>query len=144
MLKKFLKKSALSKKEKPVSKALVLGLSAKGVEAKEVESEKKPVEWFLCHSPYRLQKCLKKSFIEWNDGADNEPKKLGSSKGKVRAKRAKRSKKNDFLCRGPHELQNCPKQVIVQGKATSELGDRGASTQRKGKFVIKLRGKFCD
>ncbi|MFQ6649672.1 hypothetical protein Gotur_022897 [Gossypium turneri] len=47
MLKKCPKKSAL--KEKPVGKALVLGSSARGVEAKEAESEKKPVECFLCH-----------------------------------------------------------------------------------------------
>ncbi|MFQ6643686.1 hypothetical protein Gotur_017712 [Gossypium turneri] len=47
MLKKCPRKSAL--KEKPVVKALVLGSSAKGVEAKVAESEKKPVECFLCH-----------------------------------------------------------------------------------------------
>ncbi|KAK8263617.1 hypothetical protein V6Z12_D12G053800 [Gossypium hirsutum] len=110
MLKKCPKKSAL--KEKPVGKALVLGSSARGVEAKEAESEKKP--------------CPKKSVIEGNDGADNEPKKLGSSKGKAEAKRAKRSKKKQvkcFLCRGPHELRNCPKQAGVERKATSELGE---------------------
>ncbi|MBA0755049.1 hypothetical protein Gogos_021355 [Gossypium gossypioides] len=43
MLKKCPKKSAL--KEKPVGKALVLGSSAMGVEAKEAESEKKLVEY---------------------------------------------------------------------------------------------------
>ncbi len=91
MLKKCPKKSAL--KEKPVGKALVLGSSARGVEAKEAESEKKPVECFLCHGPHRLRKCPRKSVIEGNDGADKEPKKLGSSKGKAEAKRAKRSKK---------------------------------------------------
>ncbi|MBA0780459.1 hypothetical protein Gotri_004555 [Gossypium trilobum] len=42
MLKKCPKKSAL--KEKSVGKALVLGSSARGVEFKEVESEKKSVE----------------------------------------------------------------------------------------------------
>ncbi|MFQ6630592.1 hypothetical protein Gotur_009813 [Gossypium turneri] len=47
MLKKCPKKSAL--KEKPVGKALVLGSSARGVEANEAESKKKPVECFLCH-----------------------------------------------------------------------------------------------
>ncbi|MFQ6662244.1 hypothetical protein Gotur_030117 [Gossypium turneri] len=36
-------------KEKPVGKALILGSGARGVEAKEAESEKKPVECFLCH-----------------------------------------------------------------------------------------------
>ncbi|MBA0861272.1 hypothetical protein Goshw_026285 [Gossypium schwendimanii] len=46
------RKSAL--KEKPVSKALVLGSSARIVEAKD---EKKPVECFLCHGLHRLQKC---------------------------------------------------------------------------------------
>ncbi|MFQ6651857.1 hypothetical protein Gotur_024018 [Gossypium turneri] len=47
MLKKCPKKSTL--KEKPVGKALVLGSSARSVEAKEAESEKKPVECFLCY-----------------------------------------------------------------------------------------------
>ncbi|MBA0843468.1 hypothetical protein Goarm_000654, partial [Gossypium armourianum] len=50
MLKKCLKKSAL--KEKLVGKALALGSSARGVEAKEAESEKKSVECFLCCGPY--------------------------------------------------------------------------------------------
>ncbi|KAK8283959.1 hypothetical protein V6Z12_D08G128200 [Gossypium hirsutum] len=124
MLKKCSKKSAL--KEKPVGKALVLGLSARGVEAKEAESEKKPVECFLCHGPHRLRKCPRKSVIEGNDGADNEPKKLGSSKGNAEAKRAKRNKKKRvkcFLYRGPHELRNCPKHARVKRKATSELGE---------------------
>ncbi|MBA0776339.1 hypothetical protein Gotri_011344 [Gossypium trilobum] len=52
MLKKCLKNYAL--KEKPVGKALVLGSSARGVEAKEAEREKKPVECFLCHGPHKL------------------------------------------------------------------------------------------
>ncbi|MFQ6656074.1 hypothetical protein Gotur_026336 [Gossypium turneri] len=110
ILKKCLKKSAL--KEKPMVKALVLGSSAKGVKAKEAENEKKPVECFLCHGPHRLRKCSRKSVIKGNHRADKEPKKLGSSKGKAKAKRAKRSKKKRvkcFLCRGPHELRNCPK-----------------------------------
>ncbi|MFQ6626343.1 hypothetical protein Gotur_005960 [Gossypium turneri] len=47
ILKKCLNKCAL--KEKPVGKALVLGSTARGVEAKEAESEKNPVECFLCH-----------------------------------------------------------------------------------------------
>ncbi|MBA0754148.1 hypothetical protein Gogos_020990 [Gossypium gossypioides] len=66
---------------------------------------------FLRDSPHMLKKCLKKSALKekpvGNDGADNEPKKLGSSKGKVEAKMGKRSKKKRvkcFLCRGPHEL----------------------------------------
>ncbi|MFQ6643682.1 hypothetical protein Gotur_017712 [Gossypium turneri] len=95
MLKKCPRKSAL--KEKPVVKALVLGSSAKGVEAKVAESEKKPVECFLCHGRHRLQKYPRKSVIEGNDGANKEPKKLGSSKGKPEAKRAKRSKKKRGL-----------------------------------------------
>ncbi|MBA0824708.1 hypothetical protein Goarm_021355, partial [Gossypium armourianum] len=110
MLKKCLKKSEISKEERPIGKALGLGSSAKGIEAKEAESEKKPVECFLCHGPHRLRKCPKKSVIEGDDGVDNEPKKLGSSKGKFEAKRAKRSKKKRvkcFLCHGPYELQNC-------------------------------------
>ncbi|MFQ6633598.1 hypothetical protein Gotur_011839, partial [Gossypium turneri] len=115
LLKKCPKKSAL--KEKPVGKALVLGSSARGVEDKKAESEKKLVECFLCHGPHRLRKCPKKSVIEGNDGAAKEPKKLGSSKEKAEAKRAKRSKKKRvkcFLCRGPHELRNCPKQAGVK------------------------------
>ncbi|MBA0871050.1 hypothetical protein Goshw_020653 [Gossypium schwendimanii] len=91
VLKKCSKKSAL--KEKPVSKALVLSSSARGVEANEVESEKKAVECFLCHGSHRLRKCSKKSVIEGDDGADNKPKKLDLSKGKVEANRVKKSKK---------------------------------------------------
>ncbi|MFQ6621891.1 hypothetical protein Gotur_001623 [Gossypium turneri] len=91
MLKKCPKKFVL--KEKPVDKALVLGSSARCVEATEAESEKKSVECFLCHGPHRLRKCPKKSVIKGNDGADKEPKKLGSSRGKAEAKREKRSKK---------------------------------------------------
>ncbi|MBA0817533.1 hypothetical protein Gohar_021280, partial [Gossypium harknessii] len=124
ILKKCLKKFALSKKEKPVDKALGLGSRARGVEDKEVESEKKPVECFLCYGPHRLRKCPKKSVIEGDDGADNEPKKFGSSNGKAKANRAKRSKKKRvkcFLCHSLHELRNCPKQAVVKEKATSEL-----------------------
>ncbi|MBA0787547.1 hypothetical protein Gotri_027171 [Gossypium trilobum] len=72
-------------KEKPVGKALVLGSSARGVEAKEAESEKKPVECFLCHGSRKLWNCSKKSVIEGENGAEKEPKKLGSSKRKVKA-----------------------------------------------------------
>ncbi|MBA0755179.1 hypothetical protein Gogos_020874 [Gossypium gossypioides] len=93
MLKKCLKKSTL--KEKPVGKALVLGSSARCVEAKEAKSEKKPVECFLCHGLHRLRKCLRKSVIEGNDGAVNEPKKLGSSKGKAKAKRQRGAKRSE-------------------------------------------------
>ncbi|MFQ6662245.1 hypothetical protein Gotur_030117 [Gossypium turneri] len=113
-------------KEKPVGKALILGSGARGVEAKEAESEKKPVECFLCHGSRRLRNCSKKSVIEGDDGIEKEPKKLGSSKGKVEAKRTKRSKKKRvkcFLCRGPHTLRNYPKQAVVKGKVTSELGE---------------------
>ncbi|MBA0733981.1 hypothetical protein Gogos_017937 [Gossypium gossypioides] len=83
ILKKFLKKYTLFKKEKSVGKALVLCSSARSVEVNETESEKKSVEYFLCHGLYRLQKYSRKSVIKGNDGADKEPKKLGSSKGKV-------------------------------------------------------------
>ncbi|MBA0876220.1 hypothetical protein Goshw_020162, partial [Gossypium schwendimanii] len=86
MLKKCPRKSAL--KEKLVDKALVLGLSTRGVKAKEAESEKKPVQCFLCHGPHRLRKC------------PTEAK---------RTKRRKKKRVKCFLCRGPHELRNCPK-----------------------------------
>ncbi|MBA0753711.1 hypothetical protein Gogos_020958 [Gossypium gossypioides] len=104
MLKKCLKKFAL--KEKLVGKALVLGSSARGVEANKAESEKKPVECFLCHGPHRLRKCSKKFVIEGDGGEDNEPKKLGSSKEKVEAKRSKKKR-----------------QAVVKGKTMSELGE---------------------
>ncbi|MBA0683809.1 hypothetical protein Goari_025438 [Gossypium aridum] len=149
MLMKCLKKSTL--KEKPVGKALVLGSSARGVEAKEAESEKKRMECFLCHGPHKLRKCLRKSIIEGNVGADNEPKKLGSSKGKVEAKRVKMSKKKRvkcFFCWGSHELRNYPKQVRVKGKETFKLGesskglppkeDVSLSSDLEGKVVIKI------
>ncbi|MBA0761547.1 hypothetical protein Gotri_024175 [Gossypium trilobum] len=86
MLKKCLKKSAL--KEKPVGKALALGLNAKGVKA-NAESEKKPMECFLCHGLHRLRKCPRKSVIEGNGGADKELKKFGFSKGKAESKTLK-------------------------------------------------------
>ncbi|MBA0670783.1 hypothetical protein Goklo_023977 [Gossypium klotzschianum] len=123
MLKKCPKKSAL--KEKPMGKALVLGSRARGVEAKDAESEKKPVECFLCHGPHRLRKCLRKSVIEGKYRADKEPKKFGSSKQKAEAKKAKRSEKKRvkcFLCRGPHELRNCPK-----GKSYDENNEAGTN-----------------
>ncbi|MBA0877115.1 hypothetical protein Goshw_022262, partial [Gossypium schwendimanii] len=125
MLMKCLKKSTL--KEKPVGKALVLGSSARGVEAKEAESEKKPMECFLCHGSHKLRKCPRKSVIEGNVGADNEPKKLGSSKGKLR---------------------NYPKQVGVKGKVTFKLGesseglppkeDVSLSSDLEGKVAMKI------
>ncbi|KAK5842985.1 hypothetical protein PVK06_005409 [Gossypium arboreum] len=95
-------------------KALGLGSSARGVEAKEAKCKKKPVECFLCHGQHRLRKCPRKFVIEGDNGADNEPKKLGSSNRKVEAKRAKEGKKN----------QNCPKQsksIVVKEKASPEL-----------------------
>ncbi|KHG11527.1 Regulatory E2 [Gossypium arboreum] len=136
MLKKFPKKSAL--KKKLVDKAVGLGSSGRGVKAKEAESEKKPVECFLCHDNEPKKPCSSKgnaeakrakrnkSVTKGNDGVDKEPKKLGSSKGKAEAKMAKRSKKKRvkcFLFRGPHELRNCPKYVVAKGKAMSEHGD---------------------
>ncbi|MBA0754414.1 hypothetical protein Gogos_022202 [Gossypium gossypioides] len=120
MLKKCPKKFTLFKKKKSVVKALRLGSYARGVKTKEAKSKKKLLKCFLCHGS-------KKSVIEWDGGADKEPKKLCSSKGKVKAKRVKRSKKKRvkcFLCRGPHELRNCPKQsksIVVKEKTTSEF-----------------------
>ncbi|MFQ6624771.1 hypothetical protein Gotur_004433 [Gossypium turneri] len=147
ILNKCSKKSALSKKEKPVGKALGLGSSARGVKAKGAESEKKLMEWFLCHGLYRLRKCPKNSVIEGDDRADKESKKLDSSKGKAKAKRAKRSKKKRvkcFLCRGPHELRNYPKQVVVKQKATSELGklSEGLPPKEEVSLSSNLRDKF--
>ncbi|MBA0633986.1 hypothetical protein Godav_025142, partial [Gossypium davidsonii] len=123
MLKEYPKKSTL--KEKPVGKALVLGSSTKGVEAKEVENEKS-VECFFCHGPHRLRKHPRKSVIEGNDKADNEPKKLGSSKGKVEAKRVKRNKK---------------KRV----KATCELGESSEKLlpNKEVSLLSNLEGKVA-
>ncbi|MBA0817532.1 hypothetical protein Gohar_021280 [Gossypium harknessii] len=116
ILKKCLKKFALSKKEKPVDKAL-------------------------------LRKCPKKSVIEGDDGADNEPKKFGSSNGKAKANRAKRSKKKRvkcFLCHSLHELRNCPKQAVVKEKATSELSQssEGLSHMEEVSLSSNLGGKL--
>ncbi|KAK5785421.1 hypothetical protein PVK06_040005 [Gossypium arboreum] len=127
MLKKCPMKSALRKK--PVGKALGLGLSARGVEAKEAESDKKPVECFLCHGPHRLRKCLRKSVIDGNDRADTEPKKLGSSKGKGEAKRAKRSKsvikENDGADKEPKKLGSS------KGKAEAKRAKRSKKKRVK-------------
>ncbi|KAK5803385.1 hypothetical protein PVK06_031030 [Gossypium arboreum] len=90
--------------------------------------------------------CLKKSGIKGNDRADKEPKKLGSSKGKAEAKRAKRSKNKRvkcFLCCGPHELWNCPEQAVVKGKATSELDEslEGLPLNEEGSLLSNLKEK---
>ncbi|MBA0755428.1 hypothetical protein Gogos_020174 [Gossypium gossypioides] len=99
------------------------------VRKKKPKRKKDKLKCFLCDGPHMLKKCPKnfafkeklvgkalkcprKSVIEGNNGACKEPKKLGSSKGKAKAKMAKRSKKKRvkcFLCCGPHELRNCPK-----------------------------------
>ncbi|MBA0755904.1 hypothetical protein Gogos_019935 [Gossypium gossypioides] len=78
---------------------------------KKPKKKRDKLKCFLCDGPHLLKKCPKKSALKekpvGSDGADKEPKKLGSSKGKAEAKRAKRSKKKQvkcFLCRGPHEL----------------------------------------
>ncbi|KAG8503675.1 hypothetical protein CXB51_001657 [Gossypium anomalum] len=92
MLKKCLKKYAL---KKPMGKALVLGSSRRGVEAKKVESEKK--QWSA-------------SYV------------MGKVEAK-RAKRRKKKRVKCLLCRGLHELRNCPKQAVVNGKAMFELGE---------------------
>ncbi|MBA0635796.1 hypothetical protein Godav_029606 [Gossypium davidsonii] len=89
MLKKYLKKFTLN--EKLVGKALGLGSSASGVEAKEAESEKKPVE-YLCHGPHRLQKCLKKSVIEGDDGA-NRAQESWFEQGKSQSQEGKEERK---------------------------------------------------
>ncbi|KAK5818380.1 hypothetical protein PVK06_023316 [Gossypium arboreum] len=127
ILKKCLIKSALRKK--PVDKVLGLGSSEKCVEAKEAESEKKPVLCFLCHGPYRLWKCPKKSVIHGKDGADTEPKKLGSSKGKIEAKRAKRSKSviewNDGVDKKPKKLGSS------KGKAEAKRAKRSKKKRVK-------------
>ncbi|MBA0880953.1 hypothetical protein Goshw_022460, partial [Gossypium schwendimanii] len=144
MLKKCPKKFAL--KEKLVGKALILGSSARGVDAKEAKSKKKPVECFFCHGSHRLRKYPRKFVIGRNDGSYKEPKKLSSSKRKVEAKRAKRSKKKRvkcFLCHGPHELRNCPKQAKVKGKATFELGESSEGLSPKEEVILpsNLKGK---
>ncbi|KAK8362732.1 hypothetical protein V6Z12_A03G120100 [Gossypium hirsutum] len=123
MLKKCPMKSVLRKK--PVGKALGLGSSARGVEAKEAEIEKKSVECFLCHGPHRLRKCPRKSVIDGNDRAYTEPKKLGSSKGKAEAKRAKRRKSviegNDGADKEPKKLGSS------KGKAEAKRAKRSKS-----------------
>ncbi|MBA0705555.1 hypothetical protein Golax_017740, partial [Gossypium laxum] len=73
------KKFVFSEKDKSEGKGMRLRSSTKGAEAKEGERENKLVECFLCHGPHRLQKCLKT--IENDDASDEEPKKLGLSKG---------------------------------------------------------------
>ncbi|KAK5838560.1 hypothetical protein PVK06_007291 [Gossypium arboreum] len=55
-------------------KAVRLGSSARGTEAKESESENKSAECFLCHCPHRLRKCLKKSTVEENNRSNKQSK----------------------------------------------------------------------
>ncbi|KAK5839586.1 hypothetical protein PVK06_008391 [Gossypium arboreum] len=71
----------------------------------------------------------KEYVFDGNGNGDN------GSKGKPRVGKKKPNRKGDklkcFLCNGPHMLKKCPKksafkekmQVIVKGKATSELGE---------------------
>ncbi|KAH1092289.1 hypothetical protein J1N35_019546 [Gossypium stocksii] len=126
-LRKCLIKSSL--KEKPGVKALGLGSSARGVEAKEVESEKKPVECFLCHGPHRLRNYPRKSALEGNDRANKEPKKLGSSKGKVEAKRVKKSK---FVIEGIDGADKEPKKLgSSKGEAEAKRAKRSKKKQVK-------------
>ncbi|MFQ6653585.1 hypothetical protein Gotur_024905 [Gossypium turneri] len=135
MLKKCPKKFTL--KEKPVGKALVLGSSARGVKAKEAESEKKPVECFLCHGPHRLRKCSRKSVIEGNDGANKEPKKLGSSKGKAEAKWAKRRKKKKATSELGESSEGLPPKEEVS--LSSDLKEKVAmKTVKLGPIRLKL------
>ncbi|MFQ6621889.1 hypothetical protein Gotur_001623 [Gossypium turneri] len=135
MLKKCPKKFVL--KEKPVDKALVLGSSARCVEATEAESEKKSVECFLCHGPHRLRKCPKKSVIKGNDGADKEPKKLGSSRGKAEAKREKRSKKKKATSELGESSEGLPPKKEVS--LSSDLQEKVAmKTVKLGPMRLKL------
>ncbi|MFQ6629150.1 hypothetical protein Gotur_008266 [Gossypium turneri] len=135
MLKKCPKKFAL--KEKSVGKALVLGLSARGVEAKEAESEKKPVECLLCHGSHRLRKCPRKFVIEGNDRADKELKKLGSSQGKAEAKRAKRSEKKKATSELGESSEGLPPKEEVS--LSSNLAKRVAmKTVKLGPMRLKL------
>ncbi|MFQ6631688.1 hypothetical protein Gotur_009404 [Gossypium turneri] len=132
ILRKCLKKSML--KEKPVGKALVLDSSARSVEVKEAKNKKKPMECFLCHGPHKLWKCLRKSIIEGNDGADKEPKKLGSSKRKVEAKREKRSKKK----RGLPPKEEVSLSSNLEGKVTIKtvkLGPMRLELSEASEFV---------
>ncbi|KAH1129903.1 hypothetical protein J1N35_001281 [Gossypium stocksii] len=127
MLKKCPRKSAF--KKKLVVKALGLGLSARGVEAKEAESEKKSVECFLCHSPHRLRKSPRNFVIKGNDGTDKEPKKLGSSKGKAKAKRAK---KNKSVIEGNDGADKEPKKLgSSKGEAKAKRAKRGKKKRVK-------------
>ncbi|KAH1039269.1 hypothetical protein J1N35_041012 [Gossypium stocksii] len=101
MLKKYPKKSVLSKKKKSEGKALRLGSSATGV-----------------------AKMSEEVYIEEDNASDKESKKLSLNKGKVEAKRAKRSKKKRvkcFLCCGSHELRNYPKPIRLNLSKVTEL-----------------------
>ncbi|MBA0625024.1 hypothetical protein Godav_010277 [Gossypium davidsonii] len=109
--------------------------------ANEAECEKKPVESFLCHGPHRLQKCSRKSTIKKDDASDNEPNKLGSSNGKVKAKRGKEEQEKQVKCLlfcGPHELRDYPKQTMVKEKATLELVDSSEGLPPKEKMSLSL------
>ncbi|KAH1097601.1 hypothetical protein J1N35_014522 [Gossypium stocksii] len=81
------------------------------------------------------EKCPKKCIIEGDNEADKKPKKPGSSKGKVKAKREKKSKKN------PYELLS----KVIQVSRGQRKGNieacwviRGDSTQGRCEFIIEL------
>ncbi|MBA0755178.1 hypothetical protein Gogos_020874 [Gossypium gossypioides] len=66
---------------------------------KKPNKKRDKLKYFLYDGPYMLKKCLKKSTLKekpvGNDGAVNEPKKLGSSKGKAKAKRQRGAKRSE-------------------------------------------------
>ncbi|MBA0667626.1 hypothetical protein Goklo_000686, partial [Gossypium klotzschianum] len=107
MLKKCPKKFML--KEKPVGKALVLGSSTKGVEAKEAENKE----------PKKL-------------GSSKEKAEAKSTK------RSKKKRVKCFLCLGLHELRNCPKEAGVKRKATSELSESSKGLPPKKEVSLSL------
>ncbi|KAH1130007.1 hypothetical protein J1N35_001385 [Gossypium stocksii] len=83
VLKRCLKRSMLSRSDKPKRGAERLGSSVSDAKANEA---KKLVECFLCHGLHRLQNCSKNIVIKGDDGLDKAPKRLGSNTSGVEAK----------------------------------------------------------
>ncbi|MBA0783570.1 hypothetical protein Gotri_001264 [Gossypium trilobum] len=63
-----------------------------GKYAKEAKENNKSVEYFLYGGVHSLWSCLKKFAVEGDDGSNRTPMRLGSTVGRVKAKRAKRNK----------------------------------------------------
>ncbi|KAK5846828.1 hypothetical protein PVK06_003127 [Gossypium arboreum] len=82
------------------------------VRKKKPNRKRDKLKCFLCNDPRMLKKCLNKSTLKEKPVGYRSVRRSLSSKGRMEQIMSLRSL-----------LRNCPKQVVVKGKATSELGE---------------------